>query len=244
MFHVDNEQTVRVLPYTSIQSDLFTTSPLAVLPYISIQSDLFTTSLLVVLPYTSIQSDLSTTSSLVVLPYTSIQSDLSTTSPLVPHFAVVSESSCVTYLFGSPFSTGESQPLPPWPVQPHWKSSCSHTHPTVARWSSWYDDRWSREYPTAATSITTAVTRGFPSRYSVFCSIIECLIFRNIIVVVVVVDVSCVVEVVVLPLFRYGCPANIRRTSCKHVPTVWGNSPHSYHDNKYPSELRSGECSY
>ena len=56
------------------------------LPYTSIQSDLITTSPLVVLPYTSIQSDLITTSPLVVLPYTSKQSDLSTTPPLVPHF--------------------------------------------------------------------------------------------------------------------------------------------------------------
>ena len=59
---------------TSIQSDLFTTSPLVVLPYTSIQSDLFTTSPLVVLPYTSIQSVLFTTPPLVVLPYTSIGS--------------------------------------------------------------------------------------------------------------------------------------------------------------------------
>ena len=36
-----------VLPYTSIQSDLFTTPPLVMLPYTSTQSDLFTTSPLV-----------------------------------------------------------------------------------------------------------------------------------------------------------------------------------------------------
>ena len=60
-----------MLPYTSIQSELFITSPLVVFPYTSIQSDLFTTSPLVVFPYTSIQSDLFT-SPLVVLPYTSL----------------------------------------------------------------------------------------------------------------------------------------------------------------------------
>ena len=83
-----------LLPYTSIQSDLFTTPPLVVLPYTSIQSDLFTTPPLVVLPYTSIQSDLFTTPPLVVLPYTSIQSDLFTTPPLVgSHTLVYSQTS-------------------------------------------------------------------------------------------------------------------------------------------------------
>ena len=53
-----------MLPYTSIQSDLFTTPPLVVFPYIyihwyiHIQSDLFT-SPLVVLPYTIVYNQTS-----------------------------------------------------------------------------------------------------------------------------------------------------------------------------------------